>query len=386
MTKAKILVVDDEQNLLRMIGYALSNEGYQVLGAQNGEEALYKVQIQQPDLVILDVMLPDMSGIEICQRLRSDAETANLPIIMLSARVQVSDKIEGLEAGADEYVTKPIELDEIVARVEALLQRTKRLRQASTAKRRKVVGFIGAKGGVGTTTIALNVALALTKQEKSVIAVELRPHFGTFSLHLGWVPGENLTDLLDLEPEFIDERQVSMRLVRHASGLQVLFGPQDMSEPHTIEPVQVDALIKNLAPMADYTILDLSSYPSEINRTALRQCDLVVLVLEPEPTSVMSGRAMLELMKAWGVSGKLAGAVVVNRTVSAAPMKLADIGSQLGCKIIRVIPPAAEACLRAHQLGAPIVLSQPNNVITTALTELADRLETDKVFATGVAI
>ena len=102
---ARILVVDDEPSLLRLIAYVLETEGYETITASSGMEALDQVQTGQPDLVILDVMLPDISGIDVCQQLRDKPETALLPIIMLSARTQVPDKIRGLQAGADEYVT-----------------------------------------------------------------------------------------------------------------------------------------------------------------------------------------------------------------------------------------------------------------------------------------
>ena len=120
---AKILVVDDEPNALHMIGYALQAEGYEVVVAQNGAEAISKAQTEAPDLVILDVMMPDMSGTEVCEQLRKSQETFSLPIIMLSAKTQVSDKVSGLEAGADEYLTKPITPQELVAPVKALLGR-----------------------------------------------------------------------------------------------------------------------------------------------------------------------------------------------------------------------------------------------------------------------
>src|SRR4030066_2294484 len=118
---AKILVVDDEPNVLRMVSYNLQTEGFEVVVAQSGNEALIKVLTEKPVLVLLDVMLPDMSGVEVCEELRKRQETLDLPIIMLSALSQIPDKITGLEAGADEYITKPISQEELVARINALL-------------------------------------------------------------------------------------------------------------------------------------------------------------------------------------------------------------------------------------------------------------------------
>jgi DNA-binding response OmpR family regulator len=278
---AKILVVDDEPNVLRLIGYALQIEGYEIVTAETGVEALSKVETEGPDLVILDIMLPDLSGIEVCQQLRSKPETIDLPIIMLSARTQVPDRIKGLEAGADEYVTKPVDSDEMVARVAALLDRTQRLRQVQPVQRGKVLGFIGAKGGVGTTTVALNVASVLTRQGKSVIAVELRPDYGTFSLQLRKVPDENLGTLPELDPERNNERELSKRLFSYQFGLRILFGPQKANEFKEIEPDQAKAVIEGLADMADYTIIDLPCYASGAGQAAIRRCDFVALVVEP---------------------------------------------------------------------------------------------------------
>src|SRR4030043_1919343 len=181
---AKILIVDDEPNVLRMVSYALYAEGFEVVVANNGNEALIKVLTEVPDLVILDVMLPDMSGAEVCAKLRKRQDTIDLPIIMLSALAQVSDKVRCLEAGADEYLTKPIAPEELLARIKALLARFRQMRRSLPKQPGKGLGFIGAKGGVGTTTVALNVASALVMQQNRVVAAEIRSSYGTFSTQM----------------------------------------------------------------------------------------------------------------------------------------------------------------------------------------------------------
>jgi two-component system response regulator MprA len=115
-----VLVVEDEHNIADFIRRGLAYQGYEVDVAHNGEQALRTAQDNLPDLVILDLMLPDIDGVEVCQRLRS---ADDLPIIMLTARDAVSDKVEGLEAGADDYMTKPFEFPELLARVKVALRR-----------------------------------------------------------------------------------------------------------------------------------------------------------------------------------------------------------------------------------------------------------------------
>jgi len=118
-----VLVVEDEDSLATLLQYNLEKEGYQVAVASDGEEALLLVDERLPDLVVLDWMLPKLSGIEVCRRLRQRAETRNCPIIMLTARGEESDRIRGLDTGADDYVVKPFSMTELTARIRAVLRR-----------------------------------------------------------------------------------------------------------------------------------------------------------------------------------------------------------------------------------------------------------------------
>ncbi len=118
-----VLVVEDEDALATLLQYNLEKEGYQVALAADGEEALMLVDERLPDLVVLDWMLPKISGIELCRRLRGRSETRNMPIMMLTARGEESDRIRGLDTGADDYVTKPFSMTELAARIRAVLRR-----------------------------------------------------------------------------------------------------------------------------------------------------------------------------------------------------------------------------------------------------------------------
>ncbi len=119
----KILLVDDEPDILEVIGYNLSNEGYQVITADNGKEGLKKAKKHQPQLIILDVMMPEMDGIETCERIRKEASLKNSIITFLTARGEDYSQVAGLDAGADDYITKPIRPKLLVSKVKALLRR-----------------------------------------------------------------------------------------------------------------------------------------------------------------------------------------------------------------------------------------------------------------------
>ncbi len=124
MSKEKILVVDDEHDLVKLIRYHLEKEGYKALSAYNGDDALFLTRKERPDLIVLDLMLPGVDGLEVCRRLKADHELAHTAIIMLTAKGEEADITMGLKLGADDYITKPFSPKELMARVHAVLRRT----------------------------------------------------------------------------------------------------------------------------------------------------------------------------------------------------------------------------------------------------------------------
>jgi len=120
-----VLVVEDEEALATLLDYNLGKEGFRVERAEDGEEALLKVEEETPDLILLDWMLPKVSGVEVCRQLRQRPETRRTPVLMLTARGEETDKVRGLDTGADDYVVKPFAMTELTARIRALLRRTR---------------------------------------------------------------------------------------------------------------------------------------------------------------------------------------------------------------------------------------------------------------------
>ena len=125
-TRYKILVVDDEQRMVRFIQLNLEQDGFEVITAYNGKEALEQVRTQLPDLILLDIMMPDINGFEVLKKIR---EVNNVPVIMLTAKGEEDDRIQGLELGADDYITKPFSPRELVSRIRAVLRRTKSFKE-----------------------------------------------------------------------------------------------------------------------------------------------------------------------------------------------------------------------------------------------------------------
>ena len=184
----KVLIVDDDLDTLRLVGLMLQRQGYQISAATNGQQGLEKAFDEHPDLILLDVMMPDIDGYEVTRRLRQNPSTADTPILMFTAKSQLDDKVAGYEVGANEYLTKPTHPSELQSKVKTLLSRMgeKRDKAGSGGEGGYVIGILGARGGLGITSLAVNLAAGLmSKTKDEVIVAELLPGQGSLSLELG---------------------------------------------------------------------------------------------------------------------------------------------------------------------------------------------------------
>lgn len=365
---AKILVADDDLMLQRLIVNTLKLEHHEVIVANDGQQALDLVHSEEPDLVILDVMMPILNGFDVCTELRKSPETDTLPIIMLSGLGQVQEKITGLRAGADEYLTKPIDPRELLTRVEMLLARHKVLRRSSVAKAGRVLSFIGAKGGVGVTTLAVNFAVKLAEEGKQVILLEFRPDFGTVSVHFNIKPTVSLAALRALEPVAITEQVVNRLLIETPSGVRVLCGPQNASEFGAFSTGLAGALLGRLTTQCDFIVVDLPPSSDEATETIIKSSDQVILVLEPEITSVTAAGKRLSQIIAYS-NTIIVRLLAVNRQ-GAMLLSLREIENRLDQPLTDIIPSATDAMSVAIQYGAPIVLLQPNHLYAEHIVEL----------------
>lgn len=219
----RILIVDDEKDLVDLLSYNLEKEGYAVLRAYDGEEALKILRSRKPDLILLDLMLPGVQGMEICKIVRKTPETAGLPIIMLTARGEEVDRIVGLEMGADDYVTKPFSVRELLARVRAVLRRY----EAAPAEDRKTIRY----GDLFIDHDAHEVTLAGRK-------VALSPTEFRLLWFLARTPGRVFTREILLDRVWGDDTFVEPRTVDvHIRRLRAQIEP-DLSTPRFVLTVR----------------------------------------------------------------------------------------------------------------------------------------------------
>lgn len=212
MTKARILVVDDEEDILELIRYNLERQGYQVHTVDSGLEGIRATESTPPDLVILDLMMPGVDGLQVCTQLRGSARTADLPVIILTARDAEEDIVRGLQAGADDYMTKPFTPKVLLARVEAVLRR----------RRREVPGE-----GAVLTFDSLSIhpqrhEVRLGDQVLKLTAAEFRAlHY--LARHPGWVfTRQQIVEAVHGEDYVVTDRSIDVLIV----GLRKKLGEQ----------------------------------------------------------------------------------------------------------------------------------------------------------------
>ena len=369
----RILIVDDDRDSLKLIGLMLQRRGYEIVAAQTGAQALAKVESDRPDLIILDVMMPDLDGYEVCRSLRANPKTVSTPIIMFTAKTRVDDKVAGFQAGADDYLTKPIHPAELTSRVEALLLRSARAREVMPVVTAHVIGFLGSKGGVGTTTLALNVAVALAQpdggQEKRVVLVEMVAGAGSMGLQLGLTRSAGLVTLMDKSSEELDARAVETQLVSHSSGVRLLLAPP-VPRANLLPVRQVEAVLRQLDRMCDYLMLDLGTGLDDVTRAVIRQCRYVVLVTEPQHVALSLARSAMAELATMDVLREKIGVVLSNRAPSAATVTKSAAEGLLG-EVISAISPAPELAFQAAETGTPLCLLQPESLVSGQIRDLA---------------
>jgi CheY-like chemotaxis protein/MinD-like ATPase involved in chromosome partitioning or flagellar assembly len=381
MDQPKVLIVDDNDNNRGVLCDALGGEPYRLLEAVNGQQALDIANEELPDLILLDVLMPGMDGFATLHNLKAQEKTRHIPVIMVTALHMDSQISLCLDGGAIDHIVKPFSGLVVRARVRAALRnRVPAASDKQGPKRGRVIGFIGAKGGAGTTTTALNVALALVAPERSVVVVEMRPYLGTVAQHLGVVAPPDIGRLLDCQnPGDINPRTLSNCLTLHPTGMRLLLASPGFDDQREITAQQAEEILKGLASMAEYVIVDFPCQPTRATRTGLHCCNFVVLTVELEAACLASAQAMLKGLNSWGVGGNSVGAVLLHHRAANSSITVGHARTLLSCRIIGLIPPEPDLSAIALKAGQPLVLSHPESTAAVALTELAARLMADQV-------
>jgi len=373
----KILIIDDDIDTLRLVGLMLQHQGYEIAAAANGEQGLQKAERERPDVILLDVMMPDMDGFEVARRLRKSSTTQTTPILMFTAKSQLEDKVTGFEVGADDYLTKPTSPAELQAHVRQLLEhaRDRVAAAAVEAQRGRVIAVLSAHGGLGVSTLAANLAAALqVRTQNDVILAEFRPGQGTLGSDLGASDQKALGQLLTARPEEITPERVGAALIQHSSGLRLLTASENLRDVGLLgQTQQFEALVASLSSLAPYVVLDLGSALSPWAEKILPKCKELFLVAEASPNNITRTRHLIDQLTDLKIDPAKITVVLNTRERHKTQLPWAMAQQSLGHPVTADLSPAPELMSAATQRHLPAVAAAPEHVTSQQILKLADR-------------
>ncbi|NLF50443.1 MAG: response regulator [Leptolinea sp.] len=376
----KILIVDDDLETLRLVGLILERGGYQIAAASSGQQALTMAHSESPNLIILDIMMPEMDGYQVMKNIRQDPAISNIPVLMFTAKAGIEDKITGYETGVDDYLTKPIHPAELVAHVKAVLSRAAS-KMKETQTNSTIMGFLAARGGLGVSTLVVNLAIALyNRTQKFTAAVETIPGYSSWAWELGHSDSEGLNKILTTAPEDITRNTVKNELILTSFGIHLLMASPKLKDQETINNTpQYQAMLRELSEMSEYLLLDIGSPGNPNWRRILSTCNEAIVVVDPDPTTMRRTKALLQEMESlgFGKSRKIT-AVAVNRARSDIQLTLPQMQEALGTPIALLMPPAPEMAYQAATRAVPLSLVQPESLLSQQFNRLAEILLASK--------
>lgn len=375
----KILIIDDDLDTLRLVGLMLQRQGYQISAATNGQQGLDKAFDEDPDLILLDVMMPDMDGYEVTRRLRRNPSTVETPVLMFTAKTQLNDKVIGFEAGANDYLTKPTHPSELQARVKTLLSRAREKKNAPAfggdGNQGYVVGVLGARGGLGATTLAVNLAAGLyVRTHSEIVVAEMLPGQGSLALDLGTAGSESLADLLGVSKvNEITYERVSEDLINHPSGLKLFLSSDRPRDLHLINQIDnYEAIVKRLAGLARFLILDMGVGLQPFAERVIPLCNEVVVVIEGNPNTVVHARALIADINSLGLQKNCIHVALNNRVRSDTQLPTSQVQAKLEHEIITTLTPAPELFAQASRMLTPATLCQPDSLTSRQIMKVVD--------------
>ncbi len=403
---SRVLLIDDNLDMQKMLSVVLRKQGHEVVSADRGQMGIDLALNQTFDVVVLDVMMPDMNGYDVARRLRAESRSAATPIIILTARAQPVDQQAALEAGADIYLSKPVDIAELNSKIQELsaVGRPKPPQPAqpppvtpsSTAPPAaapaitpapatdpfaapapppppppppvgRILSVLSWRGGVGATTLAVNLAGILLREGRRVCLIDLSPVSGHVALMLRLRAKPNWADL----PAEVSAQHLGFSLLKHESGLQMLASPaQPQAEGLSAE--KFNAVTQIMFHFFTDIVVDCSPVLDAATRCALLAAKRILAPFASEVAAVQTLTGTLGALGALPVSPAQL-AIILNHPTPNPTLLAARIERAIGRAIDATLPydPAQSAALLQ---GAPLFISQPRSPYITALMSLVPRL------------
>jgi len=358
----KALLIDDEVALTAIIARFLQSDGFEVETAISGAEGIRKAIASAPDVIVADVMMPEMDGYEVCRRLRRDPRTTRAAIVILTARGQAIDREIALRAGADAHMSKPYQGKLLVEEIRRLLA----ARPEIGPPLGQQILVLHLRENAGATTVAANLALALDPGRQLVAAVDLEFGGGQIETQLGLPPTRTWLPDMATVPD-----QLARGLARHASGAFVLPAPPLNAQPP--QPSEIKEILSQLRAWHDFVVIDTALNLGALAPLLFASSPLILLVLAPDATVLRMAQASVAAIRKVGPRG-LQVWPVINQVRLGQEGFRQQVEMALKVPVVASLPWAPAECAEALASGRPVVLGRPTSPLGAGLGELARRV------------
>jgi pilus assembly protein CpaE len=375
METAHICVVEDSEITLFKLKAILVRLGYTVTTHSEPLKALEWLEKNSSkiSLIISDVNMPEMNGYEFVRKLKGKPDTAQIPIILLTSATEVNDKIAGLQAGADEYLSKTVSPTELELRVKALLSRKSSSEGTFSQSAARTISVFSLRGGVGTTCISVNLAIALSRVwGGEAILWDMALLTGHCALMLNLKASNTIASLSSWQEESIEDNVVADMLITHESGIKLLSAPDKPAEAELITTKTVDLVWPYLQGNSAYIVVDAGNHFTDPVLTILERSDTVLLMLAPEFASIKSALDAIRIFEGMGFESEKI-MPIVNNIFPSQHIQLNKISEVLGNRTLLEIPYDSSSIIQSINSGQPLMMTSPKSYFSQAILGLASK-------------
>ncbi|MBC7875796.1 MAG: response regulator [Anaerolineales bacterium] len=370
----RVLYIDDEPMNHQLVNHALQPLGCQISFAEDGTSGIAQARTLKPDVVITDVMMPDINGYEVTRQLRRDPQFAGTPILVLTAQSGLQDKLKAFEAGADDYLSKPFEAAELAARITALLRRVETA-QASlpsqpTAEKGRMIALHSLRGGTGSSSLSVNLGISLASLWGGTILLDMTMTAGQVALMLNMNLRRTWADVARFGAGEFDMDALHSVISMHESGLAFIAAPTFPAEGEALRNETLSTALNLLKTRYDYIVADLPHDFSDVAIQALDVADMILMVATPDMASVRAAAAAMDTYSKLGYPPERIK-LLINATFPRSGLPKDKIEAALGLTSIVTVPHVPDVFVEAINFGQPPVFHKPQEAISALLEDFA---------------
>jgi len=373
----RVLLIDDEQFYFKLIQKKLKESDYILEYAKSSAEGLAKISSFDPELLIVDLMLPEMDGFQILERLQLDPKFSSIPVIVITAKDQIDEKLKAFDLGADDYLVKPFQPDELVARMGILARRGRAAQKHGVAAEKKLASMFvvhSLRGGLGCSSLVVNLGIAFQKLwGKSTLLVDGVLTAGQIALMLDAKAPATWENLVGINDENLDDVVASEMMCEYKNSVRYVASPRYPIAADTFSSEILKLFMDKLRVQNDFVVVDTAHDFSDMAINMLGMSTSILLVMAPEMAALRSAVGALEIYDRLGIALEKVK-IVLNNNSSNPAIKQAQLEKVLKRPIDFVLPYEAGEVNRALNFGKPFILENPDLPICLALENMAYHL------------